>query len=101
MSEAEKLTSTLFGDLLTALSDTPYARLKTKLGREPTAAEFSAQLDKECVPPEYADAFQPVSIQGSMFGGGLNRVPICLQCGAMVYPTAIDRHFKFHAETMK
>ena len=49
MSDATKITDSLFGDLLSALSDTPYARLKAKLGREPSSEEFSAQLDRECV----------------------------------------------------
>jgi len=53
------------------------------------------RLNPECVPAEYAGKFTLVEINPGPFGlGGLPRVPVCNRCGALVYPTALDRHLE-------
>ena len=64
-----------------------------------TLQEYAERKNRECVPDEFRELFTPVDIGGGMFGlGGLDRVAVCNRCGAMIYPTALDRHSKFHEE---
>lgn len=60
------------------------------------AAAYARQLDRKAVPEEFADRYTPIDIMSGPLGGGLSRVPICNNCGAMVFPTALNRHDKFH-----
>ena len=58
-------------------------------------AEFIEK--RKYVPEEFENGFQAMRISGGLFGGGgLDYAAVCLKCGAMVYPSAIDRHSRFH-----
>ena len=61
-------------------------------------AEQAELIDKrKCVPEEFENGFQAMRISGGLFGGGgLDYAAVCLKCGAMVYPSALDRHSRFH-----
>ena len=61
-----------------------------------TAEEWLARRDARLLPPEYAAHYTLVEVAGGMFGGGLVKCPACHRCGALVYPTALDRHGLFH-----
>jgi len=54
--------------------------------------EYGARKNRECVPEEFDTLFTPIEI------GGLDRVAVCNRCGAMIYPTALDRRSRFHEE---
>ena len=65
-------------------------------------ASVHERLEKrKYVPKEFETTFQAMPLSGGLFGiGGLDYCAVCLKCGAMVYPSALDRHSKFH-ETME
>jgi hypothetical protein len=55
--------------------------------------------DRKYVPEEFQGSFQAMPLSGGLFGmGGLDKVAVCLNCGAMVYPSALDRHSRFHEQ---
>ena len=63
--------------------------------------EWTKKRERNAVPEEFAHMFQPMEIGGgdaisSMFGGSDTMMAVCKRCGAVVYPTALDRHSKFH-----
>lgn len=59
--------------------------------------EFAAC--RAAVPEEFEASFQAIRIAGGFFGcSDLTHVAVCRICGAMIYPTAIDRHSRFHEE---
>ena len=63
-------------------------------------AEEKEKLERrKYVPEEFENSFQAMPISGGVFGiGGLDYAAVCLRCGCMVYPSAIDRHSKFHEQ---
>lgn len=69
------------------------------------AGELRARRENIAVPAEMRHMFQPMDVPGSGdlfgFGGNDGMVAVCLRCGAMVYPTALDRHARFHEELEK
>ena len=61
------------------------------------AAEQERIEKRKFVPEEFENSFQAMPLSGGMFGiGGLDYVGVCLKCGVMVYPSALDRHSRFH-----
>ena len=77
--------------------DAPLGGVKTS-GTDQTCEESIAARNLRCVPEEWAARFTAVSIdEGNFFGaGGTIRWAGCNRCGALVYPTALDRHARFH-----
>jgi hypothetical protein len=61
-----------------------------------TPEEYTARKNRECVPEEFASRFTVVDLNQGIFGGGIDRIAACNRCGALVYPTALDRHVAFH-----
>lgn len=57
--------------------------------------EYIAKKERECVPPEMAEHFTALNLSAGLFGGA-QLMAGCNRCGALVYPTALDRHMKFH-----
>ena len=57
-----------------------------------------ARKKQECVPETMEDRFTAVDLSAGLFGG-MQLIAGCNKCGALVYPTALDRHLKFHEET--
>ena len=65
----------------------------------PEQRERRESGDRICVPPEYADRYTVLRIGdplGGILGGGQFRMAGCNRCGALVYPTALDRHSTWH-----
>jgi hypothetical protein len=58
---------------------------------------YIERKNRECVPPEMADKFTVIELNEGVFEGVM-RVAGCNKCGALVYPTALDRHTKFHED---
>ena len=69
-------------------------------GMEKWRVEYEEQerLEKrKYVPEEFENSFQAMALSSGPFGiGGLPYAAVCLKCGAMVYPSALDRHSRFH-----
>ena len=67
-------------------------------GTEQTCEESIAARNLRCVPEEWAARFTAVSINEGYFFGVVGTICLagCNRCGALVYPTALDRHAKFH-----
>ena len=73
---------------------------------EEVQAQWRKQAEEEervrrrkFVPEEFENSFQALPISGGFLEiGGLDYAAVCLKCGAMVYPSAIDRHSRFHEE---
>jgi len=71
---------------------------------EKVAKKWQASLEEEerikkrkYVPEEFENSFQAMALSGGIFRiGGLDYAAVCLKCGAMVYPSALDRHSTFH-----
>ena len=63
-----------------------------------TTDEYILRKNRECVPEEFSSLFTPVEIGGGLLSSGIDRVAGCNRCGALVYPTALDRHSKYHED---
>ncbi len=70
------------------------------IGKWRKEAEEKELIEKrKYVPEEFEGIFQALPLSGGMFGiGGLDYAAVCLKCGSMIYPSAIDRHSRFHEE---
>lgn len=63
---------------------------------------YRESKERECVPPEYADKFTAINIEsGAGFFREIMLLAACNKCGALIYPTALDRHAAYHEDIIE
>jgi hypothetical protein len=65
--------------------------------------EYTKKRERNAVPEVFENMFQAMEVGGasgdafSLFGTSTGTMmAVCKKCGAVVYPTALDRHSNFH-----